>query len=101
MIVGWTPGALADIREIREYIARDSEQSAQRVVQRIFDSTVRLAQFPQSASELTRSRGRVIRNLVDPPYQLLYEVQDRVLILAVVHSRRNLKQILERLAERP
>jgi len=102
MIVGWTAGALSDLREIREYIARDSPQAAQRVVEHVFASSVRLARVPRSAKEILRSPGHSIRALADPPYQILYEIREKsVLVVAVVHGRRDLRELLSLIKEHP
>lgn len=101
MTVGWTTGALSDLREIREYIARDSPQAAQRVADHVFASTERLAKFPKSAKEIFQSPGHSIRALTDPPYQILYEIRENsVAIVAVVHGRRDLSALLNLIKER-
>ena len=101
MTVGWTAGALSDLREIREYIARDSPQAAQRVVDHVFVSSARLVRFPKSAKEIFRSPGHSIRALVNPPYQILYEIREKsVFVVAVVHGRRDLRELLSLIKER-
>ncbi len=100
MIVGWTAGALSDLLEIREYIARDSPEAAQCVVDHVFASSARLARFPKSAKEIFRGPGHSIRALAEPPYQVLYEIREKsVLIVAVVHGRRDLRQLLSLIKE--
>ena len=44
----WTEQALEDLVSIRDFIARDAPGYAQVVVDRIFESAERLAEFPLS-----------------------------------------------------
>lgn len=61
----------------------------------------RLAKFPKSAKEIFQSPGHSIRALSDPPYQILYEIRENlVLIVAVVHGHRDLSALLTLIKER-
>ena len=87
--------ALADLIGHHDYIARDSEEGARKVVQAILDAADGLLVFPQlgKASELEGLRERVLARL---PYTVVYRViEDRreegqepvVEIARVLHSR--------------
>ena len=45
--VDWAQPALTDLREIHEFISRDSPRYAQLTVERITDAAAGLARFPQ------------------------------------------------------
>src|ERR1700675_3235122 len=48
MRIVWSPEATADLAQLREYIARDNPDAAQRVVERIFNSVGRdLSENPE------------------------------------------------------
>ncbi len=97
--VVWSPEALDDVDDIAAYIARDSAIYAEAVVDRILDTTRRLAEFPLA--------GRVVPERGDPQfreqfvysYRLICRVDDdQVLIVAVIHGKRLLGAINERLS---
>jgi toxin ParE1/3/4 len=48
MQIVWSPQSLRDLRAIRDYIAKDSEQYADLTIARIFSAVERLFHFPQS-----------------------------------------------------
>jgi toxin ParE1/3/4 len=102
MTVRWTAGAVADVTEICDYIAKDSPDAALRVAARMIAAVERLESFPRSAPEVFRSPSGRVRALADPPYQILYVIQgDSVLISAVVHGSRDLAKLLSSVTERP
>lgn len=101
MKLRWTRRALGHLSEIRSYIASDSPAAATKVITAIFEAAERLRRFPESgrhAGEL--SSGRTYRELVEPPYRVLYEIQsETVFILAVIHGRRDVAQLIARWRE--
>lgn len=89
MRVIWTQPAVADVVQIRDYIAADSPRYARIVAERLFASVERLAQYPQVGRAVPELHDESLREVVDPPYRLVYRVRDDSLdILAVVHSAR-------------
>jgi toxin ParE1/3/4 len=84
----WTETAIANLVEIREYVAQDKPVAARRLAQRILSCAKRLAKYPH----LGRA-GRELdtRELLvgGTPYFICYQVhRERVAILAVVHGAR-------------
>jgi plasmid stabilization system protein ParE len=47
-IVRWTQHALDDLRDIHDFIARDSPRAAESLVERLLTATERLATFSES-----------------------------------------------------
>lgn len=85
----WTQPAVADVVQIRDYIAADSPRYARIVVERLFASVERLAAYPFSGRAVPELNDPSLREVVDPPYRLVYRVRDDSLdILAVVHAAR-------------
>ena len=87
MKIRWSPTAISDLAEIRDYIARDSPSAARKVANRIKECVSRLLNFPLSGRE-----GRMLgtRELVilGTSYVAAYTVQgDEVLIASVLHGR--------------
>ncbi len=86
--VKWLSLALADLDAEAEFIARDSPSAADRIVDRVFEASDRLARYPASGRP-----GRVLgtRELVVPgtPYILPYRVYGRTVeIIRVLHGSR-------------
>ena len=84
------PEAFADLDEIREYIASENPDAADRLMDEFFAEFRILAQFPQlghARAELSSNptRFRILRE-----YLIAYVPDDSPLwILAVLHGRRN------------
>ena len=91
MNVVWTSGAKQDLREIHQYVAQDSESEAQRLVDRLVKASERLESFPFSGRVVPEYAENRVREIVAPPYRLIYALlADRVDVLAVVHSARDI-----------
>jgi toxin ParE1/3/4 len=95
------PDAFADIDEIREHIANDSPDAADRVIDELFDEFQILARFPNighARPDLCSSplRFRVVRE-----YLVAYAPEERpIWIMAVLHGRRNPRLIAAALRHR-
>ena len=86
--VFWLKEALADLRGIHAYIARDNPAAARRVVKTIRDEVKGLEQHPMigRAGRIEGTRELVIRQY---PYIVAYRsVDSAVHVLAVVHTSR-------------
>jgi toxin ParE1/3/4 len=96
--VDWAQPALEDLREVYEFIARDSPRYAQLTTERITDVAARLARFPQLGQVLPEFPHLAYRQMVVGAYRLIYRedpARDRVLVMGVIHSSRDLPPILE------
>ncbi len=81
--------ALADLRNIHEYIAKDNPDIAATVTARIKSSLDRLTTFPQSGRTGTvpGTREIIVPNL---PYIVVYEpATERIEIIAIFHTAQN------------
>ena len=88
MSVRWLRSALGDLQAIRQYIARDSQAAALRVVREIRRSAELLAEQPElgRAGRIAGTREWVVRRY---PYIVAYRcVAHDVQILAVIHTSR-------------
>jgi plasmid stabilization system protein ParE len=89
VIVVWTASAVAHLAAIREYISQTSPFYAERMVQRILDRGPQLAAFPESGRVVPEVPGGNIREVIEEPYRVIYQVSaTRVQVLAVIHGRR-------------
>lgn len=94
----WSQEALDDINAIADYISRDSPWHAQTVVEAFLAMGEGIAAHPHA--------GRVVPELANPQvrerfvfsYRLLYEIHEPdIEVLAVIHGRRLLEAVSERL----
>jgi toxin ParE1/3/4 len=95
--VVWTRKALADLREIHDYIARDSRRYAQIEVERLQASALKASRFPEVGRVVPEFPGGPWREILSGNYRLIYRAapdQGRLLILAVVHGRRLLQETM-------
>ena len=83
--VRWTLQAADDLAAIRDFIARDSPGQAQAVVERLFDSASQLATFPDSGRMVPERGTPELRELVRPPYRLVYRRRPEVVEILTVH----------------
>jgi plasmid stabilization system protein ParE len=92
----WTAPAVEDLRQIHQFIAKDSKQYAAIVVRSLRGSAERLRAFPESGRPVPELPGTRYREVILPPYRVIYrhaEEQTWVWVLAVVHGSRLLPPI--------
>ncbi len=84
---------MAQLQEIAGYIALENTEAARLLVQRVLDSTDRLAAFPGSGRKLPEFPSLPQRELIVPPCRVLHRVEGRkVWILHVIRSERLLRR---------
>jgi toxin ParE1/3/4 len=89
MTVRWTTSAIAHLVSIHEHIARDSPRFAARMVDRITTRTRQIETFPRSGQSVPEYRDQDIREVIEGPYRVIYEVcGEDVFVLAVIHGAR-------------
>lgn len=86
MLIEWSESALADLREIVDYISERNYLAALDLQDRIEESVEHLAEHPYSYKQSLRRVGwREV--VVHPNYIVFYRVTAKVEILAVIHAR--------------
>ena len=82
----WTPEAAADLFGINDFIARDSEQAAVEVTNRIYDAVSTLEQFPHMGrpGRVPGTRELVVTSL---PYIAVYEIRDDAIVVLLPCGR--------------
>jgi toxin ParE1/3/4 len=87
----WSDAAIADLREVCSYIARDDQEAAMRMGHGILDHVQILARFPFIGPTYPRGAQGPLREIVFRSYRIFYDVSDelrRVDILHVWHGAR-------------
>src|SRR2546423_11510652 len=93
--VHWTEIALADLKEVREYIARDSAYYAAAFVGRVRDSAASLNHLPRRCRIVPEFDDPTVRDMIIGKYRLIYSIadHDNVYILAFIHGARDLEKL--------
>jgi len=96
----WVDVAEKDLIEIVEHIARDDPTTATKILGRLKSGANSLHNFPERGRivpELFDQGISVYHELVESPWRIIYRVeQNKVLVLSVLDSRRNVEDILLR-----
>ena len=84
--------ALADLKQIHEYISQDSKFYADRFVEKILDKVDQLESFQKSGKIVPEFNDEMIRELIEGNYRIVYKIYPgHVGIARVHHASRLLK----------
>lgn len=84
------PEAFADLDNIREHIAQDSPDAADRVIEELFDGFRSLAVFPYQGFRRPNLTSRPLRFKLVREYVIAYAPETQPLwVVAVIHGRRS------------
>ena len=91
--INWTLQAKKDLKEIAEYISRDSKIYAKRQVLKIRNRTIILITQPYSWRVVPELQEEIIRELIEGNYRIIYKIvsNNRIDILTIHHSARDLQ----------
>ena len=70
MRVHWTNRALEHLLAIYEYIAKDSEHHALRMVDRLTERSEKIADFPKIGRKVSEYEDEKIREVFEEPYKI-------------------------------
>ncbi len=85
----WSPDAAADLEEICDYIAKDSEHFAWVFAQGIINAIERLQIFPESGRIVPEYNQKGIREIIFQNYRIVYRIKpDAVEIVTITHGAR-------------
>jgi len=93
--VYWTQPAAADLLEAAAFIRREQPAVARRLYDHVSKKTNLLRHHPLLGRVVPEFQNRFLRELVFPPYRVIYRVlaaESRIEVLAVVHSSRLLPE---------
>ena len=93
--VRWTPQAADDLQAIYDFIARDSPYYAQAIVEDILAAIDRLERFPLMGRHVPERPRDDLRELIKPPYRIVYRVGGVIRILTIFRASRLFPSSLE------
>ena len=89
-MVKWSIPAKHDLKQIHDYIAKDSKLYAKKVTQDIVDKTVDLYDFPKMGRIVPEIGNPNIREIFIFSYRAIYEItSEGVEILTIVHGKQD------------
>ncbi|RYD18030.1 MAG: type II toxin-antitoxin system RelE/ParE family toxin [Verrucomicrobiaceae bacterium] len=80
----WSKTALADLRDLVRYIARDNQQIARRFGDLIVAKMDSLQTFPRTGRMVPEYREDLLREIVVSPYRIVYEIDDDSMTISVL-----------------
>jgi len=84
------PEAFVDLDEIRDFIAQENPDAADRVMSEIFDVIRGLVSFPHRGHRRPDLSSRPLRFTLVREYLIVYATEERPLwVVAVMHGRRS------------
>ena len=89
----WTEQSVSELRDIFDYISKDSKRYAENQIRRIKAKTSFLTKTPESGRIVPELGVSEIRELIEGNYRIIYRLRDKdhVEILTIHHSARDLE----------
>lgn len=90
----WTQRARNDLKQISEFISRDSLIYARNQIDKLFRRTEVLKQLPLVGKVVAEINDRSIREIVEGNYRIIYRIHStsKIYILTVHHGARILRR---------
>lgn len=93
-MVIWSIPARNDLKQIYDYIAKDSKYYATNVAQQIISKAENLNKFPEIGRVVPEIGDENVRELIIYSYRIIYEVvPNGVQILAIIHGKRDFSSL--------
>ena len=90
----WTEHAVTQLSALAEYISLDSPFYAERVVDRLVSRLEQARRHPESGRVVPEFGRADVRELVEPPYRLVYRVRpDAIEVLSILHGRQQVGDV--------
>lgn len=90
--LSWTALAIEDLRNIYDYILKDSKVYADRIIDNIITRVDQLSYFPKSGRVVPEFENDSIRELIQGNYRIIYKVTNqKISIIRIHHSARLMK----------
>ena len=87
----WTHFALDDLKQIHDFISKDSKTYADKVVDQIVERTGQLEKLPLSGRSVPEFQKEILRELIFGRYRIIYKIfSSHIAIIRIYHSSRKL-----------
>lgn len=92
MKVFWTDTSVNQLSAIYNYVAQNSPQYAQRLIQRITKRSEQIAKFPFSGRIVPEFETQKMREVIEGNYRIIYYIKsEQIDIIGVVHCKEQIK----------
>jgi toxin ParE1/3/4 len=89
-VVKWSKPAKLDLRQIYDFIAKDSRFYAQKVSLELVEKSEKLEIFPEIGRIVPEIGDPNLRELLIYSYRLIYEIfPNKIEVLTIIHGKRN------------
>jgi plasmid stabilization system protein ParE len=86
--VVWTQSARQALDDAVAYVAADAPRRSAELLIRVLDAAASLDHFSERGRIVPEVNDPTVRELIVPPYRLIYEVtRDEVRVLGLLHDR--------------
>jgi addiction module RelE/StbE family toxin len=96
--VKMTQGAENDLDEIIDFIAQNNPRTAITIMEKIIAKIKTLDRFPHKGGYVPEKKEKNIkdyRQISEDPWKIYYKIDENIVnVMAIIDSRRNLKDIL-------
>ncbi len=94
MKVFWTETAVNHLSAIYTYVAQNSPQYAQRLVEKITKRSQQIGQFPFSGRSVPEFKNQQIREVIEGNYRIIYYINgEQIDVIAVIHGQQNIESL--------
>ncbi|MBF8304216.1 MAG: Plasmid stabilization system protein [Dehalococcoidia bacterium] len=95
--VVWSYEAAADLKALAEFIGKDSAFYSAAFVQEILDVSRSLDKFAERGRIVPELSSPEVRELLVREYRLIYSIEkSRLVILGLIHGKRDLKRLWDK-----
>jgi addiction module RelE/StbE family toxin len=92
--VFWTETAVKHLSGIYVYIGQNSPHYAQRLIERLTQRSVQIAEFPLSGRIVPEFKSEQIREVIEGSYRVIYYIKsEQIDVLAIVHGSQHIESI--------
>ena len=81
--------AQKDLRQIHDYIAKDSLHYAREVLLTILETIKSIEPFPYKGRVVPEIQDENIREIFVHSYRIVYRIRDSIEVAAVIHAKRD------------
>ena len=90
--IEWTDRSLEDLKNIYDYIARDSKSFASLFSKKLYETVQKLKEFPNMGRIVPEVNIPSVREIIFQNYRIIYKIKtDYIEIITVFHGSRLLK----------
>ncbi|MDP3582677.1 MAG: type II toxin-antitoxin system RelE/ParE family toxin [Ignavibacteria bacterium] len=91
MKIFWTPLAVDRLENIFDYVSKDDNVAARKMIYKIFKKVESLSKFPERGRKVPEANREEIREVFESSYRIIYRLESKKIF---VLSIRSFKQLL-------